>query len=139
MTIEKGPLQLHHVVFAVASERQDASMCSTLRSALADVTIGEYTFPAATFIIVNTYAAHRDPAIFDDPARFDITRDEPPAILTFGGGSHYCLGANLARRELSEAWQIIAQRMANPRVAGPVPWKPLLGMSGPTCLPIEFG
>ena len=34
--------------------------------------------------------------IYDDPTRFDITRDEPPPILTFGGGVHYCLGANLA-------------------------------------------
>lgn len=119
--------------------RHSPSMCSTVRSAIDDVTIGEYTFPAGTFIIVNTYAANRDPAIYEDPTRFDITRDDPPAILTFGGGAHYCLGANLARRELSEALQIIAHRMPNPRVAGPAPWKPLLGMSGPTSLPIEFG
>lgn len=118
--------------------RHSPSMCSTVRSAIDDATIGDYTFPAGTFIIVNTYAANRDPAIYDDPTRFDITRDEPPAILTFGGGAHYCLGANLARRELSEALQIIAQRMPNPRVVGPAPWKPLLGMSGPTSLPIEF-
>jgi cytochrome P450 len=52
---------------------------------------------------VNTYAANRDLAIYDDPTRFDITRDEPPAILTFGGGVHYCLGANLATLELAEA------------------------------------
>ncbi|SEH71237.1 Cytochrome P450 [Mycolicibacterium rutilum] len=119
--------------------RHSPSMCSTVRSALDDVTIGEYMFPAGTFIIVNTYAANRDPAIYDDPARFDITRDEPPPILTFGGGAHYCLGANLARRELAEALKILAHRMPHPRRVGPVPWKPLLGMSGPTSLPIEFG
>lgn len=119
--------------------RHSPSMCSTVRSALDDVTIGDYMFPAGTFIIVNTYVANRDPAIYDDPARFDITRDEPPPILTFGGGAHYCLGANLARRELAEALKILADRMPEPRCAGPVPWKPLLGMSGPTSLPIEFG
>ncbi len=67
-----------------------------------------------------------------------MTRDEPPAILTFGGGTHYCLGANLARLELAEALTILAQRLGNPRRTGPAPWKPLLGMSGPTSLLIEF-
>ncbi|HEY9265434.1 MAG TPA: cytochrome P450, partial [Mycobacterium sp.] len=83
--------------------RHSPSMCSTLRSVTEDVSVAGYTFPAGTFILVNTYAANRDPAIYDDPTRFDITRDDPPPILTFGGGAHYCLGANLARRELSEA------------------------------------
>jgi cytochrome P450 len=119
--------------------RHSPSMCSTVRSVTDDVAIGEYTFPAGTFILVNTYAANRDFAVYDDPTRFDITRDEPPAILTFGGGVHYCLGANLARRELAEALKILAQRLPNPRRAGSAPWKPLLGMSGPTSLPIEFG
>ncbi|MCV7283490.1 cytochrome P450 [Mycolicibacterium flavescens] len=119
--------------------RHSPSMCSTVRSALDDVTIGGHTFPAGTFILVNTFAANRDPAIYDDPARFDITRDEPPPILTFGGGAHYCLGANLARRELAEALTILARRVPDPRVVGPVPWRPLLGMSGPVSLPIEFG
>ncbi|UMB69612.1 cytochrome P450 [Mycobacterium paraterrae] len=118
--------------------RHSPSMCSTLRSVIDDVTIGDFTFPAGTFILVNTYAANRDPAIYDEPSRFDITRSEPPPILTFGGGAHYCLGANLARRELSEALKILARRMPSPRLAGPAPWRPLLGLSGPTHVPIEF-
>jgi cytochrome P450 len=118
--------------------RHSPSMCSTLRSVTQDATVGEFTFPAGTFILVNTYAANRDPSIYADPTRFDITRDDPPPILTFGGGAHYCLGANLARRELSEALKILSHRMPNPRLVGPAPWRPLLGMSGPTSLPIEF-
>jgi cytochrome P450 len=118
--------------------RHSPSMCSTVRSVTEDVEIGEYCFPAGTFILVNTYAANRDNAVYDDPTRFDITRADPPAILTFGGGVHYCLGANLARVELAEALKILVQRLEHPRVAGPVPWKPLLGLSGPTNLPLEF-
>jgi cytochrome P450 len=118
--------------------RHSPSMCSTVRSVADDVTVDEYTFPAGTFIIVNTYAANRDPVVYDDPARFDIGRDEPPPILTFGGGVHYCLGANLARVELAEALKILAKRFPNPRCVGTVPWKPLLGLSGPTSLPMEF-
>ena len=58
-------------------------------------------------VVVNTFAANRDPAIYDDPDRVDITREGAPAILTFGGGVHYCLGANLARREIAEALNVL--------------------------------
>ena len=44
-------------------------------------------------------------------------------MLTFGGGVHYCLGAHLARLELTEALRVITQRMPNPRQTGPSPWK----------------
>ncbi len=118
--------------------RHSPSMCSTLRSVTDDVTVGDYTFPAGTFILINTYAANRDPVIYDDPTRFDITRDDPPPILTFGGGAHYCLGANLARRELSEALKILAQRLPNARCVETPSWRPLLGMSGPNRLQLDF-
>lgn len=95
-------------------------------------------FPAGTMVIVNTFAANRDTTIYDNPDRFDITRDAAPAVLSFGGGIHYCLGANLARLELSEALKILTRRMSAPSRTGPSPWKPMLGLSGPTTLPIEF-
>ncbi len=119
--------------------RHSPSMCSTVRSVTEDVVVADYIIPADTFIIVNTYAANRDSAVYDDPTRFDITRHEPPPILTFGGGVHYCLGANLARLELAEALKILSQRLPNPQRTESVPWKPLLGLSGPTSLRIAFG
>lgn len=51
---------------------------------------------------------------------------------------HYCLGANLARLELAEALAIMAQRLPTLHRVGPAPWKPVLGMTGPTSLPMEF-
>jgi hypothetical protein len=45
------------------------------------------------------HAANRDCAVYDVATRFAIAREDPPPILTFGGGVHYCLGADLARRE----------------------------------------
>jgi cytochrome P450 len=120
------------------SMRHSPAVCSTLRTVNTDVTLAGYTFPAGTFLLVNTFAANCDPAVYPDPDRFDITRDDPPAILTFGGGVHYCLGANLARLELGEALRILAGRLPNLRRTGPAPWKPMLGMSGPTSLPVEF-
>ena len=77
------------------SMRHSPAVCSTLRTVSEDVEFSGFTFPSGTFIFVNTFAANCDPAIYDDADRFDITRESPPAILTFGGGVHYCLGANL--------------------------------------------
>jgi len=110
----------------------------TLRLVVQDAELDGYLFPAGTMVLVNTAAANRDPAVYDDPDRVDITRAGAPPILTFGGGAHYCLGANLARREIAEALNVIASRLLNPRTAGPVPWKPMVSLSGPTSLPIEF-
>ena len=109
-----------------------------LRIAVEDVELGGVVIPAGTLVIVNTAAANRDPAVYDDPDRLDITRDGPPATLTFGGGAHFCLGASLARRELTEAFTVMTRRMPNPRRTGPAPWKPLTALTGPTTLPIAF-
>jgi cytochrome P450 len=120
------------------SMRHSPAVCIAPRAATDDVEFGGYLFPAGTFVVVNTFAANRDPAIYDNPDRFDIARKDAPAILTFGGGAHYCLGANLARRELADALSILTQRLSAPRRVGSAPWKSLLGMTGPTTLEIAF-
>ena len=120
------------------SMRHSPAVCGTPRTVNQDVEFCGYIFPAGTFVMVNTFAANRDPGVYGDADRFDITREDAPAILTFGGGVHYCLGANLARLELAEALAILAKRLPTVRRAGVAPWKPMLGMTGPTSLPVEF-
>jgi cytochrome P450 len=120
------------------SMRHSPSVCTALRTVQEDTAYGDYLFPAGTFIFINTLAANRDPEVYDDPDTFDVTREAAPPILTFGGGLHYCLGANLARTELAGALKILARRMVNPRRVGPAPWKPMLGLSGPIELHVEF-
>jgi cytochrome P450 len=118
--------------------RHSPVIFGTIRQAIEDVELDGMTVPAGTYLMVNTAAANRDSAVYDDPDRLDITREGPATMLTFGGGIHYCLGAHLARAELAEALTVITRRMPNPRRSGPAPWKPLMGISGPTTLPIEF-
>ncbi|MGB3521648.1 MAG: cytochrome P450 [Mycobacterium sp.] len=120
------------------SMRHSPAACIVPRTAVDDVEFGGYLFPAGTFVLANTFAANRDPAIYDDADRFDIARRDVPAILTFGGGAHYCLGANLARRELAEALTVLTRRLPAAHRVGAAPWKPVLGMTGPTTLSIEF-
>lgn len=110
----------------------------TMRAAVSDVDLGGVMIPAGTLVVVNAAAANRDPEVYDDPDVLDIRRDAPPAILTFGGGEHYCLGVHLAKLELAEALTVITRRMPNARRTAPAPWKPLTGISGPSHLMIEF-
>ncbi|MDT5139062.1 MAG: hypothetical protein QOD58_3324 [Mycobacterium sp.] len=107
------------------------------RLATEDVELGGFMIPAGTHVVLNSAAANRDPKRFDDPERFDITRSGG-AVLTMGGGTHHCLGAHLARVELAEALFVMSQRMPLIRPAGPAPWRPIVGITGPSTLPIEF-
>jgi len=118
--------------------RHSPVIFAAMRMAAEDVQLGGVTIPAGTLVLANIASANRDPAVYDDPDRLDITRANPPAMLGFGGGIHYCLGTHLGRLELAEALSVITRRMPNPHRSGPAPWKPLLGITGPTTLPIEF-
>jgi cytochrome P450 len=109
-----------------------------MRMTTEDVEIEGAVIPTGTFVLVNTASANRDPRVYTEPHRFDITREGAPPMQTFGAGAHYCLGANLARRELAEALTVMSRRMRNIRRAGPAPWKPLVAITGPAVLPVEF-
>lgn len=63
-----------------------------------DITMHGVTIPRGAMMVPLLTSANRDPAEFDDPDRFDITRN-PNNHLAFSRGSHFCLGAHLARME----------------------------------------
>ena len=114
-------------------------LLDTVRVALEDVELCGFTIPSGTVAEVLTSAANRDPAVFNDPHRFDITRSSRLPALTFGGGIHYCLGVHLAKAELAEALATMARRMPRLHRTGPSPWKPVTGgITGPTTLPVAF-
>ncbi|CAN5736641.1 cytochrome P450 [soil metagenome] len=97
---------------------------------------GGVLFPEGTVVLPTMAAANRDPAVFDDPDRFDIARAQPQAPLSFGGGAHYCLGAALARLELVEAFRAVARRLPDLHLTGDVVWKSPVGIGGPAVLPV---
>jgi len=66
-----------------------------------------------------------------------INRWRPAGRGSCGGGAHYCLGANWARLELSEAMKFVTQRVCNSTRTGPALWKPLAALSGPVTLPVQ--
>lgn len=96
-----------------------------------------WAIPAGTFLFLSTASANRDESVYDDGGTFDITADRVPH-LTFGGGPHYCLGANLARAEMEEALRILPGRLRGMRLDGQPSWREDTGISGPSYLPLRF-
>jgi len=81
-----------------------------------DVQIGGVTIPAGEQVIPLYSTANRDPSVFSDPDQFDVTRDAA-SHLSFGAGVHHCLGAQLARVELQEAFRGLIGRLPGLRLA----------------------
>jgi cytochrome P450 len=97
--------------------------------------------PADTPLLFAIASANRDPAVFDDPDRFDIDR-RSTNTLAFGFGTHFCLGAHLARAEIETSLQVLCRRL--PRMQLVPDGDVRIGSSfvqllrGPNRLPVRF-
>jgi cholest-4-en-3-one 26-monooxygenase len=90
------------------------------RTATRDTTVGTTRVAEGDKVVLWYVAANRDPSVFDDPNRFDITRSPNPHVAFGGGGPHFCLGANLARMEMSVMFEELLRRVPDMELAGPV-------------------
>ncbi|HJR25610.1 MAG TPA: cytochrome P450 [Acidimicrobiales bacterium] len=88
------------------------------RTATRDDEVGGRPVSAGDRFLMAYPSANRDEAVFDDPFRFDIRRDPNPH-LAFGNGTHFCIGANLARLELRLLFGTLTQRWRDLRVVTP--------------------
>ena len=105
-----------------------------------DVQIGGVLIPAGEPVMPLFGTANRDPSAFDDPDRFDVTRDAA-SHLTFGAGVHHCLGAQLARVELQEAFRGLIGRLPGLRLAVPasdLEFKPGMAIHSLRELPVRW-
>jgi cytochrome P450 len=100
--------------------RYEASSQLLGRLTLKDFTVDGVTCPAGSRIMFNIGAANHDHEVFERAEEFDIRRDKAELAkhLAFGGGRHYCLGANLARLEANIALQQLVERCSSIEVAG---------------------
>jgi len=106
-----------------------------------DVRLGGVTIPAGELVIPLYSTANRDRSVFIDPDRFDVTRDAA-SHLAFGAGVHHCLGAQLARVELQEAFRGLIGRLPGLRLAvpaGDLEFKPGMAIHSLRELPVRWG
>ena len=89
------------------------------RVATKDVTIGGQRIRAGEGLILAENLANRDSAMFPDPDKFDVFRDNSSKHLGFGIGGHHCLGVHLARAELAIGLATLFRRLPSARLAVP--------------------
>jgi methyl-branched lipid omega-hydroxylase len=88
------------------------------RTATRDTTLNEHEIKAGDKLILYYGSANRDEAVFADPDHFDITRSPNPHVGFGGPGPHFCLGAHLARREITVMFRELFRVAPNIRTAG---------------------
>lgn len=105
------------------------------RTVAEPIEVDGYPIPTGTLLALSTASANHDPEVYPDPMTFDITVQDREPQLTFGGGPHYCLGANLARAEMQEALPLLAEHLPEFSITGEPVWRSTLSaIYGPETL-----
>ena len=112
------PTAIEEVLRLAPSLKMDA------RQALADIELGNATLRAGDKVVAILLSANRDPSVFENPNAFDVGR-HPNPHLTFGFGTHFCLGAPLARIQARMAIEMLFARFPKMELATDrLTWRP---------------
>ena len=109
------------------------------RTALADTVVGDTKIAAGEKVVMWYWSANRDETVFPDGNGFDIERPNASDMVGFGGGgTHYCLGASLARREMHVMFDEIFRGLPDLEITGPVNRLQANFVNGIKSMPCEF-
>jgi cytochrome P450 len=119
--------------------RIDPPVQMTARTTRTALEIGGVRLRPGSTVVLSLAGANRDPAVFTDPARFDIARDNAKNHLSFSSGIHVCLGAGLARMEAAHALRALFETFPALRLTDPPTRRPLFTLHGYERLPAHTG
>ncbi|MCA6331415.1 MAG: cytochrome P450, partial [Phenylobacterium sp.] len=111
------------------------------RVATEDCEIGGVSVKEGDLVLLRYGSGNRDGAVFADGDRFDVRRENAKDHLAFGAGIHHCIGAQLARKEMTIAWPILLRRMRDFRFTpgrNTFMYLPTILMRGVSELHIEY-
>lgn len=118
--------------------RFDSPVQINVRQAYQDVTITGVPLKAGQVVLNFLGGANRDPAVFDEPQIFDVTRANADQHVSFSAGIHYCLGASLARMEARIALETLYSRFPDLHVDGTPERRPTVVLRGYDRLPVAL-
>jgi cytochrome P450 len=118
--------------------RYDTPLQMFERWVLEDVEVAGVAVPKGAELGLLFGSANRDPAVFGDPDRLDLGREEAGQHLSFGAGVHYCLGAPLGRLELELSFGTLLARLPTMAPAAEPAWKPTYILRGLEALDVRL-
>lgn len=107
--------------FIEESLRFESPVQGLMRRTTQDVELNGVTIPANSMVIPRYGAANRDERKFPEPDRLDIRRSNAHQHLAFGLGTHFCVGATLARQELKTSFAMLLDRLEDIQLEKPLP------------------
>jgi cytochrome P450 len=118
--------------------RYECPVQAVARTVAEPVDFAGIAFDKGELIVALIGAANRDPEIFPDPDRLDVTRERLKP-LSFGGGIHFCIGAQLARIEAEVVFSTLIERMPDLKLEDATPqWRESFTLRGLTTLPVSW-
>jgi cytochrome P450 len=118
--------------------RYDSPVQVTVRIAGEDTEVWGHQIPEGRFVSLMLGGANRDPQVFADPQRFDVTRDNARDHLAFSSGIHYCLGASLARLEGALGLRMLFDRFPHLAIDGEPVRREMRVLRGYEHLPVRL-
>jgi len=119
--------------------RLESPVQLSARVALRDTEVAGARVKAGDMVVIYLAAANRDPAVFEDPHRFDVGRSNAGKHLAFSGGRHFCLGAALARAEGEVGLRRFFQHFPDVQLAGLGSRRDTRVLRGWAELPVSLG
>jgi cytochrome P450 len=118
--------------------RYTAPVRHFMRTAQADTEVAGTKIAKGDWLYLSYLAGNMDPAVFDDPLRFDVARPNADKHIAFGYGIHFCLGAQLARVELRSLFGHLVPRLETLELAGVPTTAKTTFVGGHKSVPIRY-